>query len=175
MIHSFDNCPENIKFFKSIVIVHRKHLSDFNEHTHEERLIEIINNIPESADALHIKLLPDNLTPRVSHKSGKMGKYSDVKMNFDVIGQSQHAEDLFDSFHNEPVIGIVYSEEETAIYGTKVTPLIFSYKEVNPRATQYHGYQISLAAKVYGKTKRLGRLNVAFVNNGLAFTLARTI
>lgn len=178
MINTFKNCvsAESFDFARRLLIVKSKYLGTFSNYTKTETVREILNNISSESEALLIDLLPNELNVSVSSKKANLGKYSNITIKASLVDQNAEAEALLDDFDNTQVIAIELSNNNSVIYGHKITPLLFGYSEINPTSeTKFTGYKLNLTGKVFGKPIRIADSSFEFVNNGLAFDLARTI
>lgn len=164
---------EQIATFFKIAIIKKSSLAFFTHLTPDDDVETIISNLSESANALIINLLPENLSIQDGTRTGDEGKGYQVSIGFTLTPQDKNLQGLLEQYNNEEVVVLLDKVGDTYVYGTTNNPLKMIYSSLHSNTgSGTKGYQIQIKGNTLGAPKMLENTELTIYNTGLAFQLA---
>lgn len=167
---------EQVSTFTSTAIIRKESLSYFNHLTSNDKIEEIITNIPDSANVIIMNLLPEDLNLDYKTKVDDSGKSYTARASMLLTPQDAALQQLLETYNNEEVVAMFNKNGATHIYGTPQTPLLFTYDEVHSNSGSGNkGYSLDINGRCLGKSKIFESITFNIYKRGLAFTLAGSL
>ncbi|MBT0607630.1 hypothetical protein [Aequorivita echinoideorum] len=166
----------NYDTFAKIRIIEISQIPAFSDLHLNTDILFILNNLPETVQAMDIPLLPEKFSVRNDTKLKNSNKIYDTKISFPLLPMDRAIKDLLETYNNKLVIALLIKQHAQHLYGTQAFPLLFTYDELhanNPAGIK--GYQIEMGGSGYGAAKYFTVNNIMPDIPHLAFTLAGTL
>lgn len=168
----------NLDTFYKIRIIEASQLPDFNHLTTKNDILAILNDLPETVQAMDIPLLPEKYSVKNDTKTRNNNKAYDTKITFPLLPQDSNLKTLLETYNNKLVIAFIFRKTYAHLYGTAAQPLLFLYDELHAsNPTGIKGFSIELDGEGYGDAKYFTKNEQEIMPDMpyLAFTLAGTI
>jgi len=168
----------NMDTFYKIFIAEASQLPFFNELSDPNDVLTIINNLPETFQAMVIPFMP----AKFSLSSGSQTSNGNVSwrhgISFPLVPQDAALQSLLKQYNNKEVVALMVRVSKSHLFGTQAQPLLFSYSDLNDSTKPgLKGYTISLQGETYGEAIYFEGKEAEFpvINRGLAFQLAGSL
>lgn len=167
---------EQIETFSKISFIKKSSLSSFNYLSLDDNVKTIVSNLPDTASAIIFNLLPENISLSYNTKVTESGKEYAFSARFTVTPQDKNLQGLLESYNNEEGIVLVEKPDATHIYGSTLSPVLFTYNELHSNSgSGLKGYGVVISGTCLGSSRILEDVVINIFNRGLAFQLAGTI
>ncbi len=168
----------NLDTFYKIRIIEAGQLPDFNHLTSKLDILAIINDLPDTVQAMDVPLLPEKFTVKNDTKLRSGSKVYETKISFPLLPMDSNLKTLLETYNNKLVIAFLYRQTYAHLYGTAAQPLLFMYDELhasNPIGIK--GFSLQLDGEGYGDAKYYTNPEQQIMPDMgyLAFTLAGTL
>ncbi len=180
MIHSLCNLVDdtNLDTFYKATIIEASQLPFFDHLTSKNEILEVINSIPSTFQAMIVPFLPEKLNVASGSNLNNGNKAYNHSISFPVVPQDAAIQGLLETYNNKTVVVFITRLTHSYLYGTQAQPLLFSYDELHaPAKPGLKGYSLSQQGRTYGPAVYFAGKESEFpvLNRGLAFQLAGSI
>lgn len=144
----------NLDTFYKVRVIEASQLPVFNHLTTKSDILAILNDLPETVQAMDIPLLPEKYNVKNDTKIRSGNKTYDTKISLPVVPQDENIKALLETYNNKLVIAFIFRKTYAHLYGTAAQPLLFTYDELhasNPVGIK--GFSISMDGEGYGDAK----------------------
>jgi len=176
MIYNLCNTrnEDHIDTYHEVAIIESTQLFEFNNLTPDDEIIDIISNLPDTAQAFITDLLPENIRVSGQTKIGASGSLFPVNISFTQTPQDKSILELLKNYNNKLVVVLVKKRGSSHLYGTSQQPLTFTFDELNSNNhSTIKGYSIKINGTGYGNSKLFESIDFNIFSRGLAFQLAQ--
>ncbi|SDT15312.1 hypothetical protein SAMN05192545_2887 [Maribacter dokdonensis] len=165
-----------IDTFTQVAILEASQLPYFSHLSTDDKVEQLITNLPDSAQVLITDLLPNNISVLHTPRFSSAGTLHNTAVSFLITPQDKNLQALLNTYQNKEVVVLVSKHNTSHLYGTAAQPLLFSFSEANsPAPEQQKGYAISINGDGYGTSKLYEEVVFNIYSRGLAFELAQSI
>jgi hypothetical protein len=166
---------QNDTFYR-LSIIKKSSLAAFNHLTADATVLQIITDLSASSDAINLDLLPENLSHNASTITNDNGKEYSVSSSFVLTPLDKNLQTLLELYNNEEVVYLLKTHSSTFVYGTTLSPLVFTYNELHSNQAQgLKGYTVNLRGRCLGTSKQFEFTEFDIFDRGLAFELAGSL
>lgn len=176
MIYNLCNTrnEDYVDTYHEVAIIESTQLFKFNHLTPEDQVLDIISNLPDTAQAFITDLLPENIRVSGQTKITSSGSLFPVNISFTQTPQDKSILELLQTYNNKLVVVLVKKRGSSYLYGTSEQPLTFTFDELNSNNhSTIKGYSIKINGSGYGHSKLFESIEFNIFNRGLAFQLAQ--
>lgn len=180
MIQNLCNLVDELNFdtFYKATIIEASQLPKFNHLTPKSEVLAIINNLPDSFQAMVIPFLKKRFSLADGTKTPNGNIAFSPRISFPIVPQDAAIQALLDTYNNKEVLCFVTRVTHSYLYGTQAQPLLFTYDELHDTAPEgLKGYSLNLQGNSYAGALYFAGKEVDFpvINRGLAFELAGSL
>lgn len=180
MIHSLCNLVDesNLDTFYKATIIEASQLPFFDHLTPKQEVLEIINSLPASFQAMVIPFLREKLNLSSGTVFNKENKGYQHRISFPLVPQDEAIQQLLEIYNNKLVVVFLSRISHSYLYGTQAQPMLFTYNELHATGkTAIKGYTLEQEGITYGPGFYFAGKESDFpvINRGLAFQLAGSL
>lgn len=162
--------------FYQVSVIKKSSLADFNHLTSDATIQSIITSLADSSEVIITDLLPENENISCTTRTNDNGKQYAVRAGFTLTPLDKNLQALLEQYNNQEVIVLLKKHNSTFLYGTTLSPLVFTYNELHSNTAQgLKGYSINISGTCLGASKQFEVLEFDIFSRGLAFELAGSL
>ncbi|TXK73938.1 hypothetical protein [Mesonia sp. HuA40] len=177
MVYNFCNqqLDASLDTSKTISIIKKSHLPLFNHLDRKKSILQVLNSLPDTADAIHMPFLIEKNSINAATNVRNQNEAWSLSIQFPFTPQNANVLQVLNTYNNTEVVALIHKTNSAKLYGTSLQPLLFTFEEINsPVPQSLKGFSISITGRTYGSPLYFTNQEITEnpIVQGLAFPLS---